>query len=325
MDEQGYRDYLASRNIPVEQIQQHVAAVRRLETFLDSQQPPVSLENAGAEEVSSFISSLTAQGDDSYENLLALVRYAYFSQNRPIYLAVLELLDGAEVMGNLYHRAGEVLGEQERDELFRDLPLPSMGIPNKDKAVLMRRVMDRLGRVADEEKCTKLFADSLRDLPESWYAEDKKRYQEIGDLDAYIAWKRDDFIANLERLRDEGQLFFNQPVIDEMIEFVRADPEISVGVRQGDILYVTKIPYLVQEYLHEPDPEKKRYFFCHCPWARESLRQAEGPVPARFCQCSAGFHKKPWEVIFEQPLQAEVLESVLQGDLRCRFAIHLPL
>ncbi len=34
--------------------------------------------------------------------------------------------------------------------------------------------------------------------------------------------------------------------------------------------------------------------------------------------------KKPWEVIFEGPLEAEVLESVLQGDLRCRFAIHLP-
>jgi hypothetical protein len=64
--------------------------------------------------------------------------------------------------------------------------------------------------------------------------------------------------------------------------------------------------------------------YCHCPWARESLRQAEGPVPAAFCRCSAGYHKKPWEVIFGQPLEADVLESVLQGDLRCRFAIHLP-
>jgi hypothetical protein len=31
-----------------------------------------------------------------------------------------------------------------------------------------------------------------------------------------------------------------------------------------------------------------------------------------------------WEVIFDQKLEAEVLESVLQGDMRCRFAIHLP-
>jgi hypothetical protein len=37
----------------------------------------------------------------------------------------------------------------------------------------------------------------------------------------------------------------------------------------------------------------------------------------------AGFHKKPWEVIFGRTIQADVLESVLQGDMRCRFAIHL--
>jgi hypothetical protein len=53
--------------------------------------------------------------------------------------------------------------------------------------------------------------------------------------------------------------------------------------------------------------------------------QVEGPVSAQFCRCSAGFHKKPWEVIFDQKLEAEVLESVLQGDMRCRFAIHLPV
>jgi predicted hydrocarbon binding protein len=43
-----------------------------------------------------------------------------------------------------------------------------------------------------------------------------------------------------------------------------------------------------------------------------------------FCQCSAGFHKKPYEIIFGQPVKAEVLESVLKGDDICRFAIYLP-
>jgi hypothetical protein len=45
---------------------------------------------------------------------------------------------------------------------------------------------------------------------------------------------------------------------------------------------------------------------------------------ATFCNCSGGFSKKPWEIIFRQTLQVEVLESALLGDLRCRFAIHLP-
>jgi hypothetical protein len=29
-------------------------------------------------------------------------------------------------------------------------------------------------------------------------------------------------------------------------------------------------------------------------------------------------------VIFRRPFQVEVLESVLRGDMRCRFAIRLP-
>jgi hypothetical protein len=137
--------------------------------------------------------------------------------------------------------------------------------------------------------------------------------------------KRDEFLNQLEHIKDEGGLFFSQEITDEVIEFVRSDPEISQGVRQGNTLYVTKIPYMAKEYLAETDPDRKRYYYCHCPWARESLRQSEGPVSARFCQCSAGFHKKPWEVIFGRRLEVDVLESVLKGDLRCRFAIHLPL
>jgi hypothetical protein len=128
----------------------------------------------------------------------------------------------------------------------------------------------------------------------------------------------------LEQLMVEGRLFFSQEICPEVVEFVRGDPEISQGVREGSIIYVTKIPYMKKEYLAETDPQMKRYYACHCPWARESLQAGEKTVSAKFCQCSGGFHKKPWEVIFGQPLHADVLESVLQGDLRCRFAIHLP-
>ncbi len=171
----------------------------------------------------------------------------------------------------------------------------------------------------------RFLRDSFRDLQDATYLGDKQQYAEIGNFDIYLETKRREFIAQLEQIRDEGGLYFSQEITDEVVEFVRNDPEISQGVRVGKILYVTKIPYMAKEYLKETDPQRKRYFACHCPWARESLMQAEGPVAAQFCRCSAGFHKKPWEVIFDQKLEAEVLESVLQGDMRCRFAIHLPV
>jgi hypothetical protein len=57
---------------------------------------------------------------------------------------------------------------------------------------------------------------------------------------------------------------------------------------------------------------------------KESLKQGPSGIPASFCACSAGFHKRRWEVIFGQKLKAEIVESVLRGDDWCKIAIHLP-
>ena len=89
------------------------------------------------------------------------------------------------------------------------------------------------------------------------------------------------------------------------------------------VVYETKIPFLTKQYLAESDPTLKRYYYCHCPWAREAVKSGERVAPI-FCNCSAGFHKRPWEAALGQRIQVDVLESVLRGDERCRFAIHLP-
>ena len=109
-----------------------------------------------------------------------------------------------------------------------------------------------------------------------------------------------------------------------MVEFVRSEPLIARGVREGDILYEVKIPHMTIEFLAENDPQMKRYYYCHCPWIKEALKDGDADIPSVFCTCSAGFHKKRWESILGQPLQAEILESVLNGDDRCMIAIHLP-
>jgi hypothetical protein len=125
-------------------------------------------------------------------------------------------------------------------------------------------------------------------------------------------------------MRDVGSLYFTQPITDGVIDFVRAHPEINPGVLEGNVLYEAKIPYMTQAFLAETDEHMRRYYYCHCPWVRESLRQGDVSVSPTFCHCSAGFHKKPWEVIFGQPLKADLVETVLNGDPWCKFAIHLP-
>jgi hypothetical protein len=323
MDGAGFREYLLGRGVQEDEVPHQLDAIRRFARHLGSLSPPQALESVDAQATLAYVEQLIAEGANSYTNLLALARYGRFVRNDALFVTILELLDGAEALETMAHRVGEVLGEAVRDQIF-PAALPPLGLPSWEKASLTRAVLQRLERWLSPEICRAIFRDSFRDLPESFYLHDRQRYRALGDFDCFLEIKRQEFIAELEKCRDEGPLFFGQTITHDVVEYVRGDPEISQGVRRGNVLYVVKIPYRTQEYLAATDPQQKRYLYCHCPWARESLRQPEGPVPATLCRCSAGFHKKPWEVIFEQPLEADVLESVLRGDGRCRFAIHLP-
>jgi hypothetical protein len=68
----------------------------------------------------------------------------------------------------------------------------------------------------------------------------------------------------------------------------------------------------------------KRYHTCHCPLARTSIITGGPEVPSEWCYCSGGYGKLPFEVVFGEELEVEILESVLAGDPRCRFAIKMP-
>jgi len=260
-----------------------------------------------------------------FENYRALALYGRFVKNKEMVVAILQLVDGAEALENLYEKLGEALGIQRRDEVFEGIELPPMGTPSAEKPRFTQAVMEQLETMVDAEIYQGILSNCLRDLEEDWFLEERKKYQECKDLDEYLERRGREFIAQLEKIKEDGELlFFNQEITDQVIEFVRSQPEIRQGVRGGNLLYEVKIPYMTKEYLAETDEQMKRYYYCHCPWVRESLRTGEVQVSPTFCACSAGFVKKPWEVIFGRPLQAEIVESVLLGDLWCKIAIHLP-
>jgi hypothetical protein len=324
MDKDGFRRHLQDRDIAPEEIEQHLSIIERFESFLQDigrQRPPT---HPTAADLRAFSAQLVKQGLNDYVNYLALVRYGRFARNNELFVAAMEFLDGSEVMDNLYRKLAQKVGEQTRDAVFRDIALPSLGVPHTQKYRITAVVMDRLEELVDPQTCREILSGCLRNLQDEWYLAQRDTYLECGSLDAYLARKAQDFIAQLEQMRDEGSLYFTQPITDEVIGFVRDHPEINPGVLEGNVLYEAKIPYMTQAYLHETDERLKRYHYCHCPWARESLRHGDVSVSATFCHCSAGFTKKPWEVIFGQPLQAELVESVLKGDPWCMFAIHLP-
>jgi hypothetical protein len=177
---------------------------------------------------------------------------------------------------------------------------------------VIERLIEEVGKCETEQ----LLSTCLRDLPDKYYRNERQKFAKARDIDNYLHKKHNSFVRWIQKCQRKGELFFAQEITDEVVALVKSDPEIESGVREGNTIYVSKIPYNAKEYLAESNPTMT--------WARESIKNGDLYLNAVFCNCSGGYHKKPWEVIFGQSLQVEVLESALKGDFRCRFAIQLP-
>ena len=316
MDSERFREFLRGRKTPPDKIEAFVAIAEKLERWVGGLAPT-------KEDVLAFSALMIRDRQNTYENYIALARYGLFLKNHQIYIAVAELLDGAEAMDNLHARLAQAVGAQKRDEVFAGLALPVLGTPNTARPAFTQMVMARLENLIAPEVYRPLLADCLRTLGERDAAE-REKLLACKNLDEFLQKKGDEFIGYLGQLKRENRLYFTQEITDEVIAYVESHTEIRQGVRVGSVIHEAKIPYNTVAYLAATDERKKRYHYCHCPWAKESLLTDDVCISPTFCLCSAGFHKKYWEGVFGQPLRADVVETVLQGDPWCKFAIHLP-
>jgi hypothetical protein len=319
MDREGFRELLKTRKLTVEKIEASIAIAERFEEYLIT-----SGETPDESAAWKFSKTLIQDGQNSYDNLLALGRYGLFIKNNDIYVAILELLDGAEAQPNLYKKVGEMFGETVRDEVFAGIGVSQLGVPPPEKPFDMFPVLDRLIGKVGYETVEHLLSTCLRDLPDEYFLDEREKFIKSPDIDDYLKNKHQAFVQQLQKCQQDGVLFFSQEITDEVVKFVEEHPEFEYGVREGNLLYITKIPYNTKQYLAETDPVLKRFYACHCPWARQAIKNGSIRLNAVFCNCSGGFSKKPWEVVFGQTLQVDLLESALKGDYRCRFAVHLP-
>lgn len=324
MDKEGFCKYLTDREqpIPEEQVIENTKMVERFEEFL--KQFGKTLETAAEAEFNKFSKVLIEEGTNTYLNYAALSRYAYFIKNMDLYLPVLGIFDGGEVMNVLHERLGEHVGEEKRDKILPKENLPPLGMPDTEKMGVTRKIVEKMEKVLDPADCKKILADVAHGLPRDFRKGEREKFLKAGSIDEYLKQKRNTAIEELEKHRDDGSLFYNQYISDEVVEFVKSRPDVLSGERRGNTIYHTKIPFMVQEYLEETDERMKRYYACHCAWARESILDDDVDVSANFCHCSGGFTKMPWEAALDQSLEYEMVKSVLKGDNECSFVIHLP-
>ncbi|NLO39590.1 MAG: hypothetical protein GX115_08990 [Ruminiclostridium sp.] len=113
-------------------------------------------------------------------------------------------------------------------------------------------------------------------------------------------------------------------ITSEVFDFIFKAGILTDAARKGSEIHITAFPYDMVNYIKEADERKKRYYACHCPFARESILKEGAEVSRTLCYCSLCHAKVMWEAILNMELDGEVLQSVLGGDLMCKYAIYLP-
>lgn len=123
-----------------------------------------------------------------------------------------------------------------------------------------------------------------------------------------------------EKLKKYQAQYAQSKNIEDIIVKMKDDPYMPNFEKQGDVLYVTKVPREADKYEKAVTLEEKRLYYCHCPWISFGTEK----ISATYCYCGSGWFKQIWEGILETPVRVEILETLVGGDEVCKFAIYLP-
>ena len=322
LDIDGFKDFLETRNVSSDAVESSLAQIKDFEEHL--KKIGKNIENATREDFYAYSSYLIETGKNAPDNYISILRYGFFKKLNELIIAGMEVLDGSEVMENLSKRLASEFNQEIRDYVFSEAKLPPLGISPEKKPQYTRRLISKLEEKIGTHACAEFLNRGLRDRYEESRRPDREKFLKSKNLDDFLEQKRKDFIALLEKHHREGTLFFTQEITKDVLEFVKTNPYIESGVRDGDRIIIEKIPHMAKEYLVEKDEQKKRYFYCHCPWVKEAFKESARPLSPVFCNCSAGFYRAYWEIVFDQPVRVDVLESLLKGDPICKFAVYIP-
>ncbi|MHA2246643.1 MAG: hypothetical protein ACXADY_17000 [Candidatus Hodarchaeales archaeon] len=320
MDLEGFEEYLQGRKIDTDKITEAIAVIQEFSKFNSK-----SIDDATYNDFQDYSAYLIKNNKNTWDNYVTIYRYGYYKKNNLLIIASMEVVDGGEVLENFSQRLIDEFGEEVRKDVFGELEVPPLGIHPKRKPAITKELIERFLEKVDKDKCTRFLAGGLRDKYTDSYKSARDKYLKAQNIDEFLKIKRQDFFNTLKTHHEENMLFFTQEINAQVLEYVKSQEGMTeAGIREGNKVIMTKIPYMTKQYLNATDEWEKRYYYCHCPWVREGLLEENQPVDPVFCNCSGGYYKNFWEAVLDQPVTVELLESVLKGNSLCKFALHLP-
>ncbi|MCW4055128.1 MAG: DUF6144 family protein [Candidatus Bathyarchaeota archaeon] len=318
----GYRKYLKKRGQDSKGIAFSVNAVKDFDEYLKKNNG--KMESATVNMLKKYVSNLIKEGKNSEDRLIAIARYSYYTKKNCLYAYLASILGAAKVPHEISKRLGSIAGEEIRQSVYQGIEFPPLGSPQDDYPEVTKKIIERMEAELPPAKCREIMTWNYHKVPATVFEECKKRFEKSNNIDEYLKEEHKRLVNELESCMKKGRLWFEQEITPEVLEFVKNNQEINTGIRRGDRIFKTKIPYAPKQFLKEKDPIMRRYYSCHCQLVRTAILKGKPQISPTFCYCSAGYEKIHFDVIFEQIVEVELLESILKGDSCCRFAIKIP-
>ncbi|TET61382.1 MAG: hypothetical protein E3J52_01640 [Promethearchaeota archaeon] len=324
MKEKAFLKYLLDNKVSQEQADIFVSRLDDFNKFLKTEKLDVdSIPNGKILEYTEHL--VESKSDTVLDLLRAVINYANFTKKYDYIIEVTDISESFNAMDNLYTRLADQFNEQIRDAIFENVSILPLGADPDKKPDITKVVMKRLEEKLGEDKTIELLTPCLHGRPLEPIKKDREDFIKLNDIDEFIKLKKREFVEQAQKHQKEGTLLYAQYVDDEVVEYIKNSPTITPGIRKGDKIIATKTPYQIKKFLNAKDERMKRYYSCYCAWVRGAIKNCtEKEISPNFCYCSTGFTKKYWDIIFDQPIKIEPLETPLTGALECKFAINIP-
>lgn len=321
MIEKIIRDFYKNYNAKEEVILNAIKEVEKLNKYLDSK--GIILNDISIAQIKEYISLKIDLKENDIPSIVALARYYKAIDRKDIYIYFTTLFNSLGVVENILDRLSKYEGEEVRKKIEKDLNPPPFGTSTTDLPEYTDRLMKKLDKYLSKPACRKVLAGNNHSLPEEAMHQERDYYLKANSLDQYLKDRHQRKIEELEYHFKNNIIWFEQVISQKAIDYVKSNQEILSAVRKDDELFVTKIPYAIDDFLNAEDEVSKLYAACHCSFVRESILNNKQDISPEWCYCSAGFAKFPFEVILGEELPVRLIKTPLQGDEVCQFAIDI--
>jgi effector-binding domain-containing protein len=184
----------------------------------------------------------------------------------------------------------DVIGLERKRYVFDGIEEVTPNSPAEKRGTWISGVIGNLESIADEEEISEVICRCAHIRPEA-------------DIETYRkAWDKNHDIDDVIKAYDEAQDWVEPPR------------------RNGNVVYVSKIPRDKETWEKAKTLEDKIRAFCFCPIVYEMLDK----TPRSFCYCGGGWARQIFERILNKPVKVELIKTVTKGDNVCAWNLYLP-